>query len=143
MIENFHSLSHRPYPKISFNHLDRCVWPTDKSNEEFGIKYTHRHQPCIQKYLLSVVHTAVIPVKDFDLQCGISSSAMLIRSPADHITEFLLPGYRWAHIQCVNTKYGSSNFPEACSSVGSLRVHSLNELIEQLVNSYKKYAFTH
>ena len=62
---------------------------------------------------------------------------MLIRSPADHIAELLLPGCGWTHIQCIDTKDGGSNFPEACRSVGLLQVHTINELSEQLEHSRK------
>ena len=57
---------------------------------------------------------------------------MLIYSPADHNTELLLPSCRRTHVQCINTEDGGGNFPEACRSVGSLRVHTLDELIEPL-----------
>src|SRR5712672_4008013 len=80
----------------------------------------------------SVVHPTIVPVKNFDIQYGIRSLAMLIGSPANHIAELFLSCCRWAHIQCINTKDGGRVLPEACSSIGSLGVHSLNELTERI-----------
>ncbi len=83
----------------------------------------------IQKYFLSVVHATVILVEDFNLQWGIRSPAVFIGSPPNHVAEFLLPACRGGHIQCINTEDSGGKLSEPRSGVGSLGVHSLDELI--------------